>query len=525
MVLYSQVLSSEFIDKLLEILREENALLKTHISEYETVISKKEEKILILEDQLLKLRNLIHGVKSEKHREIEKTVSQLKLLFNEAEGILEDKVTPPPEEEEFNISPIKKKRDRKIMDLPNNIPTQEIQLDISPEKQICPCGSKLTRIGEEMSEKLEYIPARVKKIKLIRAKYVCKKCDTPPLLADIKRYPIQKGIATASLLSHTLTSKYCDHLPLYRQAQIWERSNINLDRQTLSRWVIQTSEILSPLIKHLKKDILDSSYVCSDETTVKVLESEKSKCYMWVHLSGKRDKRAIVFEYQDNRSQESPLSFLEGFVGFHQSDAYSGYNALHRKEGVIFAGCWDHARRRFVEIVKLSKEKGVAYTAVKMINQLYKIERHAIDEKLPPDKIKILRKEKSSPILFKLKEYLESIEPGTEVLRNAINYTLNNWESLKKYIENGNVRISNADTERIIKAFAIGRKNWLFCNTTTGAKSSAIIYSIIETCKAANINPFNYIKAVLERIHEYKHRENELVELMPYNIDKKLLDG
>ena len=159
----------------------------------------------LLEDQLLKLRNLIHGAKSEKQGEIEKTVSQLKLLFNEAEGILEDKVTPLPEEEEFNISPIRRKRDRKVMDLPNNIPTQEIQLDISPEKQIYPCGCKLTRIGEEMSEKLEYIPARVKKIRLIRAKYVCKECDTPPILADIKRYPIQKGIATASLLSHTLT--------------------------------------------------------------------------------------------------------------------------------------------------------------------------------------------------------------------------------------------------------------------------------------------------------------------------------
>ena len=327
----------------------------------------------------------------------------------------------------------------------------------------------MTRIGEETSEKLEYIPSKVKKIKLIRAKYVCKKCDNPPVLADIKKYPIQKGIATASLLSHTLTAKYCDHLPLYRQSQIWERSNIKLDRQTLSRWVMQTAELLSPLIKHLKQDISDSSYVCSDETRLKVLESDKSTCYMWLHHSGVRDKRAIVFDYQDNRSQESPLSFLEGFEGFHQSDAYSGYNALHKREGVRSVGCWDHARRRFVEIVKLTKEKGVAYRALKLINQLYKIERKAIDEKLPPDKIKILRKEKSATILCELKKYLESINPGTEVLRNAINYTLNNWGSLKEYIEDGNLRISNADAERIIKAFAIGRKNWLFCNTTSGA--------------------------------------------------------
>ena len=481
---------------------------------------------IILQDQLAILRNLIHGGKSEKQRVIEKVVSQLSLLFNEAEAIKQNKVAFPSEEdEELYISPIKKKRDRKIMDLPNDIPTEEIPLDISAEKKTCSCACKLTRIGEETSEKLEYIPAKVKKIKLVRAKYVCKKCDNPPVLADVKKYPIQKGIATASLLAHTITAKYCDHLPLYRQSQIWHRSNIKLDRQTLSRWVMESGELLTPLIKHLKKDIINSSYVCTDETTVKVLDCEKRKSYMWVYLCGLRDRRAIVFEYQDNRSQESPLKFMEGFVGFHQSDAYSGYNALHKKEGVRSVGCWDHARRKFVEIVKLSKEQGVAYNALKQINQLYKIERIALDEKLPPDKIKKIRKEKSLPILIKLKEYLESINPGSEILKRAINYTLNNWNSLTEYIEDGNVRISNADAERIIKPFAIGRKNWLFCNTTNGAKASAVIYSLIETCKASNINPFNYIKAVLERIHDYRHTEDELVELLPYNIDKKLLDG
>ena len=334
-----------------------------------------------------------------------------------------------------------------------------------------------------------------------------------------------KANATAGLLAHIMVSKYTDHLPLYRQSEMFKRYNIDLPRNTLCNWMKGCGNLLTPIVELLKKEIIASDYVASDETKVRVLDSKVSNAFMWLHMNGEREKRAVIYDYHDNRRGECAEIFLKDFKGYHQTDAYSGYVGLHKNKDVAWVACWAHARRKYIEITKTIKTPGIAHKMVKYISQLYKVEREALDKKLDPGRIKTLREQKAKPILKTIKQLLDEVKdetPPQTILGKAIWYTVNHWEGLQTYLRDGRLRIDNNDAERSIKPFAVGRKNWLFCATTNGAMASANIYTIIETCKANNINPYNYLRYLLQNIHNYSDPK-DLLNLLPYYINKDLL--
>jgi len=469
------------------------------------------------------LKEVIYGRKSEKLDE--EAIKQLGLLFNEAEANSENEQEELPIEETTSVKEYKRKKGRRP--LPKELPRESIIYDLAEEDKICSCGCQLSKIGEEKSEQLDFIPAKLYVIEHIRYKYACKGCEDTVKCAAVPNKPLAKANATAGLLAHIMVSKYTDHLPLYRQSEIFKRHDIDIPRSTLCNWINACGKLIKPIVELLKKDIIAKDYVASDETKVNVLDSGISSSYMWIYLSGEREKRAIVYDYQDSRKGDNATTFLKEFKGYHQADAYSGYNQVHEREGVTWVGCWAHARRKYIEITKTVKTPGIAHKMVKYIWQLYRIEREALDQKLDPGKIKELREEKAKPILETIKKLLDEVKdaaPPQSILGKAVGYTLNNWEGLNNYLLDGRLRIDNNDSERSIKPFAVGRKNWLFCATTKGAESSANIYSVIETCKANKINPYSYLKYLLDHIHDYSDSK-ELVNLLPYNIDKKLLSN
>lgn len=477
--------------------------------------------------QKLKIfHNALFGPKSEKMSA--ELREQLALAFNEAETFAtpeQEEMAMAEAEEATEIKAHKRKKGRKP--LPKDLPRQEIIYDLSESEKNCPCGCSLSKIGEERSEQLDYIPAKMQVLVHVRYKYACKSCEDTVRTAPVPAKPLPKANASAGLLAHILVSKYADHLPLYRQAQIFKRHDIDIADNTMCNWVIGCGNLLHPLVAALQKDIVASDYVCSDETPLKVLTSNKSTCYMWVHLNGERHRRAVVFSYHDSRRGECATDFLANFQGYHQSDAYSGYSPLHDNDKITWVACMAHARRKFIEITKVVKTLGIAHQVVGLIGKLYKVEREAIDKELQPAAIKALRLEKAQPILLELEKILREVQPKTPPkgkLAEAINYTLNHWAALTAYLKDGRLRLDNNDGERLIRPFAIGRKNWLFSGTTRGATASGVIYSLVETCKANKMEPYAYLRYVLTKIR-HDMSPDELRTLLPYNIDKNLLSS
>ena len=475
-----------------------------------------------LKQLVLLMKQAVFGKKTEK---TVYNAAQMNLLFNEAESnadipITEDNKDDNDADTEKTVI-TKKPGGRRS--LPKTLPREIVIHELPPSELQCSCGGTLSRIGEEISEELHYIPAKVLVKEHVRYKYACKCCEE-----NVKRAPaafraLDKSIASSGLLADMLVKKYSDHLPLYRQSEIWNRQEIDLSRATLSNWVIGCAEKFELLVNLLKKEIIKSDYVCSDETPLNVLNEPKNTSYMWVHLSGLRKNRCVVYEYNKARSQEVVNQFLGDFKGYHQSDGYIGYSDLHSKDGVVGVGCMAHARRKFMDIIKISKSRGVAHEVVSIMNELYSLEKKIAS--LGYDEIKSKRNEKAKPILDKLYtllKYYEGKAPPQGVLSKAIGYTLNQWDKLTAYLKDGRLRIDNNDIERAIKPFTIGRRNWLFSNTERGAKASSIIYSLIETCKANKINSYYYLKYILENIHRATNVE-ELRAMLPFNLDPAIL--
>lgn len=512
----------------------ENNDLKTNLSDLKTnlsglnttneLLSAKAEwlatELAISKHHCELLKKAIYGKRSEKTKN--SYVEQMSLLFDEAEAYaqeadssIDNKGDDSPQDEQ------KKKAGRKP--LPANLPRVEVVHELKGEELECNCGGKLTHIGAEESEQLDIIPAKVIVKKHIRYKYACRDCEEVVKRAAAPFSPIKKTMATANLLAHICIQKFDDHSPLYRQERIWQRMGVSLSRATMANWMLAGATKLAPIVDLLKQDINDSDYVCSDETTLNVLSNDKSTNYMWLHMSGSREKRAVVYEYNQSRSGSVAGNFLSKFNGYHQCDGYAGYNELHDKAGVIGVGCMAHARRKFVDIVQITKKSGIASSIVDIIGKLYKVESSIKD--LSPEQIYKARQDKAKPIMVELKQKLlhyQNQAPPTSILGKAINYPLNQWEKLTAYLENGRIRIDNNDCERAIKPFVIGRKNWLFSNSEKGAKASSIIFSIIETCKANNLNTYNYLRYIFENIHKAT-TEKDLRAILPYNIDPALL--
>lgn len=449
-------------------------------------------------------------------------------LFNEAEEIVEQDDTPLEQE---TIEYTRNKPKRKP--LPKDLPREVIVHDIADEDKVCDgCQSALHKIGEDKSEKLEFIPAKVKVIEHVRPKYACRECEKSGTHNTIKQVSvphsiIPKGYVTPSLLSQIITSKYQYGLPLYRQEAMFKQYGIELSRKTMADWMMKSADILHMLYNHLRRILLKQAVIHADETTVKVVSDNKSKSYMWVYATGADSPEGklvttdiphiILFDYHASRAGQCAVDFLDGYSGYLQVDGYAGYHTTQ----ATLVGCWAHARRKFVEAktAQGKKQNGKADWALNHIQKLYRIEIQ-IKHKTPDERLEI-RQEKSLPLLKQFEAWLIKSEQDVlskTKLSEAVQYCLNQWVKLQRYTQDGHLSIDNNRAERAIKPFVIGRKNWLFSQTANGAHASAVLYSIIETTKANGLVPFDYINYLLEQLSQ---PEPDIEHLLPWIFAKR----
>jgi transposase len=453
----------------------------------------------------------------------EKNLSQLGLFDEPGMELSEEAKNDVSDDIEISAHTRKAKPVRKA--IPEQYPREVILHDVPDSEKVCECGACLVRIGEEISEQLKYIPEQISVLQHVRLKYACKPCQGNVKIAEMPILLLPKSMATPELVAHTIIAKYCDHIPLYRQEAIWQRNDIAMPRSSLCAWVLKTAELCFPLIEALKKRILAYDYVQVDETRIQVLDEKErentKKSYMWCYRGGGLDDPSIVFEYQETREGKHAKDFLSGFKGYLQTDAYDGYNWADKDVNITPVGCNAHARRPFAQLVKLSKSKnGLAIEALSFYKKLYAIEEMAREQKLSYDQRKVLREEKSRPVLEKLKEWLDQNVKKTSdqgTIGKAIRYCLNHWSDLTSYLKDGRIEIDNNRVEGTIRPFALGRKNWLFAGSPRGADAGATLYSLIETCKANDIEPYRYFCAMLNKIRFCKF-EADYEALLPQNI-------
>ncbi len=474
------------------------------------IICTKDEEIKRLEAENRLLRHSLFGSKSEK---LSTGDSPQLLLFDMPEPLAEEEEDP---DKEITVpSHTRRKRGRKP--LPENLPRVEVVHDIPEEEKICACGCTLSRIGEDTSEKLDIIPAKIQVVVHIRPKYACKACEglgddsKSVLIAPVPAQIIPKGLATAGLLAYVLVAKFCDALPFYRQEKQFVRLGIDIPRQSMCNWAMKAADACEGIMDLLHKDIRSGPLINADETTVQVLNepgrSPTQKSYMWVFRGGSPESPVVIYQYQPSRSGDVAELFLDDYEGVVQTDGYAGYNFLDTRDDILHVGCWAHARRKFYEAKKASgnnnNKPGSADKALGMIQQLYRLEKKAKADELDAAGIKIMRQSDAKPILDKMNTWLTKRKvhvPPKSLLGKAINYSLNQWHQLVNYINNGHAGIDNNVAENAIRPFVIGRKNWLFSGTPAGAKASASIYSLIETAKANNLEPYAYLRYLFEKL-------------------------
>lgn len=450
-------------------------------------------------------------------------------LFDEAAISLEEIPVIEAIEQEIQVAAFtRKKSGRKP--LPAFLPRIEIIYDLPENEKQCGCGCALTEIGSDKSEQLDIIPAVFKVLVHVRKKYACRACEENVKIAALPIAPIPKSIASASVLAHVLVCKYADHLPLYRQENILQRSGIAIARSTLSHWVIQCAELLKPLVTLMRSKINQYDVAYADETTLQVLKEKEraaeSKSYMWYFAGGPIEKRCIVYEYHPTRGAKVANDFFEAYHGYLHCDGYAGYEALFLNKKVIGVGCWAHARRKFAAIVKANKKNpGFAQEVLNILAKVYHLEKLAKDANYDFEQIHIMRDTRAKPILEDLKKRLELkislASPGSPI-SDAMKYTLKQWPKLMNYLKDPRLEIDNNASERAIKHFAVGRKNWLFSDSIDGAHAGAIIYSLLETCRAHKVEPFAYFKAVLNALPTIDNTPEALEVLLPFNFTSTL---
>ncbi len=512
--------------------------LPDNVEELKEITHRYEVENNILREQVRLLRAQLFGRKTEKSPAFQDSTQAL--LFNEAEAC-------SPAEEVNEAIEIKghnrKKRGRKP--LPEDLPRVDMVHDLKEEEKACACGCMRSRIGEEISEQLDIIPARIQVIRHIRYKYVCKNCEgveaeEPAVtIAPTPKQMIPKSIATSGLLAHVLTSKFVDALPFYRQEKQFSRIGVEIPRSTMCGWAIKVAERSMPLLEFLRRDILSGPLINIDETTVQVMKepgrSNTTKSYMWVFRGGDPEAPALLYQYHPTRSGSVASDFLKGYKGYVQTDGYSGYDFLDHKPGIIHVGCWAHARRNFVDVVKsvqkgksLKGKKSRAEEGIEYIRKIYAIEKKAKLQELSYEAIYEERQKNAKPILEEFHSWLIAISvktPPQGLLGKAISYTLNQWDRLIKYLEDGRLRPDNNLVENAIRPFVLGRKNWLFSGRPEGASASSILYSLIETAKANGLEPYQYLRYLFEKL-PFSETKDDYLALLPYHLDQAaLLNG
>ena len=499
--------------------QKENALLKRQLHDLQ-------KKVNWFEEQFRLLRHKQYGPSSERFE-------GQQAMFNEVEEALE--ADAEAQEEAPNTEQITYQRKKPVRrPLSKDLPRQREVHDIPEEEKQCDCcGCELHVIGEEISEKLDIVPARATVIEHVRLKYGCRGCETGVKTAPVPASPIPKSIATPGLLAWITISKYGDALPLYRQVSILKRMDVEISRATLANWMVRTAELLEPLYEALKEKLLKQPAIMADETTVQVLKEEGREAtatsYMWLYRNASHSQPVIIYEYQKGRGSEHPIRFLQDYRGYLQCDGYSAYKKLAREQtGITLVGCMAHARRKFKEAFDaLPKSKQLATSKpgqmLTLIRTLYAIEQR-IKDNTPTEKC-LSRQNDARPVMDKMKAWLEKqaskITPKSK-LGEAIRYMQNQWVYLERYLDSGLVDIDNNASERAIKPFVMGRKGWLFSDTVAGAKSSAILYSLVETAKQNGHEPYAWLRHVLTQLPSMS-KGSDVTELLPMNIQPESL--
>jgi transposase len=491
--------------------------LQLENAELKASLAKANAQIAWFKEQFKLLRQRQFG------RQTEKTEVIQLALFDEFEADeVTEKVEPISEEKE-QVTYERKKSKKNGRNIDTSIlPRERLVHDLPEDKKVCTCGCALEKIGQDSSEQLEFIPAQIKVIEHIRPKYTCRQCETI-MSAPKPEQPIAKCLAAASLITEVIIKKYDHHVPLYRQSAIFAQDGIDISDNTLGNWVMQSTELLYPLSIALWEQVAAIHYLQVDETPVKILHPEK-KAYMWAYHSLDKDNRFILFDFNLSRASQVVNSRLQNFKGILQTDGYGGYNTLRENPDIVSLGCWDHSRRKFVEAIKICNDntQGIAGQLLTAINKLYKIERQY--KEAHPNQRHQARQKEAKPLLETIFEKASkaSVLPKS-VVGKAIAYLLNNQLYLAEYIHHPHAQLSNCLVENLIRPFALGRKNWLFVGNEVCAQKSALLYSLIQTCKLNHINPRNYFNYLLMQVHAMRRNEIEPKALLPQFIDLALL--
>ena len=408
--------------------------------------------------------------------------------------------------------------------LPPELERVEIIHDVPESERVCDCGTAMVVINRVVSEQLDIIPMQVRVLQHIRLVYGCKASEHAPVTAALPQQPLPKSNASPSLLAMLLTNKYVDGLPLARFEKVLARHDVMVPRQTLARWVIGAGAALQPLHNLMRDALFDAPFIHMDETVVQVLKekgkSPTSQSYMWVQTGGPPGKQVVIYDYDPSRSGEVPARLLMGYQGYLMTDGYDGYNKLAQTEGIEHLVCWAHVRRKFVDAVKVQPKgtHGHADQAVAMIGKLYAIEKEHRDSTV--EERYAAREEKSNPVLNELHDWMEKLlplVPPKSALGGAMFYMRDYWGKLVRYPERGDLPIDNNRCENAIRPFVIGRKAWLFSDTPAGANASAIIYSLVETAKANGVEPYTWLRHVLEHLPAAQTAD-EMDKLLPWNF-------
>jgi transposase len=458
---------------------------------------------------------------------------------------------PPPVQptEPETATPPQKKNGHGRKALPKNLKRDRREHDLTEAEKLCPCCAKpRLKLGEQTSEQLDYIPASMRVIEHVRPTYAClgclKKAERAPVgdkpaeapleswlptseseaetlraklivTAPLPKQPIAKGLAGPGLLAHIITSKYVDHLPLYRLESIFGRQGVDISRQTMSDWLAECAQLFAPLYELMKQRVLQSRVVHNDDTPVPVQQPGKGKTKtgrLWVSL-GDAANPYTIFNYTPDRCRDGPEEFFRGYKGYLQVDAYAGYECLFGTGDIVEVACWAHARRKFFEAKTTDAWR--SHLMLGMIRGLYEVEDEVA--KLDDEAAKVhYRQQHARPLLETiaawLKEHREQVLPKSP-LGEAIGYALNNWTALNRYVDAGYLAIDNNPAERALRGVAIGRKNWLFAGSDAGGRTAAVLYSLVGTCKRLAIEPWTYLRDALARLPELP--SERLAELLP----------
>ena len=499
-------------------LSECNAGLQQEIIKLKATLASKNKTIHELQERIVILRYHKHGKKTETLSAIQ---PQLPMFDDAADEVTESVETVDAETEQVTYTRKKRKTKGRNVDT-SSLPREVIVHDLSEAEKTCGCGKCLTKIGEDRSECLEFIPAVIKVVEHVRIKYTCRDCESIKMGPKPEK-ALAKSMAGNSLIVDILIKKYAHHLPLYRQSKILSKLDIDIPDNTMGNWVMSAAKILAPIGEALCAELPKVRLLQVDETPVQVIKPNK-KGYMWVYQSLDPGNKFIFFEFSLSRSGDVPKNRLIDFSGIMQTDGYSGYNYFRKCKEVINLGCWDHARRKFVEAVKVanSNANGLAGKFIKLMGLLYKVEAEHKESSI--DERYAARQEKSVPALNEIFELAKSSRALPQsLLGKAIGYLLNNEPELREYANHGDTQMTNILTENQIRPFAIGRKNWLFVGTVKSANRSALIYSIIQSCELSGINPRKYLTYIFKIIHKIRRGEIDARSILPQFIDKSLL--